>query len=152
MDAPSLLDILPHEPPMVLLSGYDPDSFDETGISAFVEITPDNPFFDHERQGVPATVATEFLAQTIGCFAGFRNWKNGRKPALGFFLGSRKFFLTADFLPVGTRYRTHCSVIFYEGELFAFQTEMEDAATGALVAEGILNVYQPADPSAILQS
>ena len=151
MDAPTLQEILPHAPPMVLLSGYDPDSFDETGISATVEITPENPFFDHERQGVPASVSTEFLAQTIGCFGGFRDWKNGRKPTLGFFLGSRNFHLATDFLPAGTRYRTRCSLLFHEGELSSFQTSMEDAASGALVAEGILNVYQPADPSAILQ-
>ena len=152
MDAPSLQDILPHEPPMILLSGYDPDSFNETGISAFVEITPDNPFFDYERQGVPAIVSTEFLAQTVGCFGGFRDWKAGRKPAIGFFLGSRKFHLATDFLPVGTRYRTRISVLFFEGELSSFQASMEDVATGAVVAEGILNIYQPADPSAIPQS
>ena len=152
MDAPTLQEILPHGPEMLLLSGYDPASYDGTGISASVEITPDNPFFDHERQGVPATVSTEFLAQTIGCFGGMRNLTNGRPVALGFFLGSRNFYLATDFLPVGARYRTHCSVLFYEGELSSFQASMVDADTGALVAEGILNVYQPADPSAILQS
>lgn len=151
MNVPSLQEILPHSPPMILLSGYDPDSYDGSGISAFVDVSPANPFFDHERQGIPALVAPEFLAQTIGCFGGYRDWINGRKAAVGFLLGSRNFQLSTDFLPVGARYLTRCSLLFTEGDLSSFQTSMADASTGAVVAEGILNVYQPADPSALPQ-
>ena len=40
-------DLLPHEAPMVLLSGCEPQT-DEAVVDAWVDVTPSSPFYEAE--------------------------------------------------------------------------------------------------------
>lgn len=84
-----LAELLPQAAPMVLLSGYEPPT-EENAVEAFVDVTPQAPFFEPALGGVPSCVALEYMAQAMALCVGLLRRRKGLAPQVGFVLGSRR--------------------------------------------------------------
>lgn len=89
-----LAELLPQAAPMVLLSGYEPQT-DANAVEAFVDVTPQAPFFEPALGGVPSCVALEYMAQAMALCVGLLRRRKGLAPQVGFVLGSRRLELKA---------------------------------------------------------
>ncbi len=105
---------------------------------------------------VAAWMAMEILAQGIAAFDGCHAAQAGQGSQLGFLLGSRKFSLYVDSLPVGADLRVNVRLStsggqgfgVFDGELHWMNPPEDIQASlpqGSLVAAGALNVYQPGE-------
>ena len=91
--------LLPHRAPIVLLS--EVVDYDETFASALIHITTASPFFDTELGGVPSWVGMEYMAQTIGIWAGHQQLINNKPVQAGFLLGCRSYDCNSGVFPAG---------------------------------------------------
>ncbi|MEH6579265.1 MAG: hotdog family protein [Amphritea sp.] len=141
----SVAELVPHSGKMSLLDAIV--GYGEDWLEAEVHISSDSMFAD--TQGVPAWVGLEYLAQTIGAFAGLQERLNGGKPKLGFLLGSRKYQCSTDYFPLGhvlsLRVQREMQA---ENGLSVFQCELQG---DGLDASARLNVFQPEDADKFLQ-
>ena len=87
----SLESLLPQARPMILLSGYDPNSSGHV-VDAWVDVSPASPFYEVELGGVPSCIALEYMAQTMALCVGILRSRAGMPPKMGFVLSSRIFF------------------------------------------------------------
>jgi len=145
-DAPPIAALLPHAPPMLLL-----DELLEHGtdfVTAAATIRADNPFFDREADGIPCHIGIELMAQTCGAYAGLCSLTEGRPPALGFLLGTRKYACSTSRFDEGERLVVRSSVVYMDGEMGVFECRIDVGADE--VASAQLTVYQPADPAFVL--
>lgn len=83
---PAPAELLPHQPPAVLVDAILADDVD--GIEALARIGAAHPYFE-PGHGVPSWVAIEMLAQTAGLLAGLAARRSGEPPRRGMLLGSR---------------------------------------------------------------
>lgn len=145
--------LLPHSGNMVLLDEIL--DYDEESLQGRATIREDHVFLRPEGV-VPAWMAMEILAQGIAAFDGCHAAQAGRGPQLGFLLGSRKFSLYVDSLPVGADLRVNVRLStsggqgfgVFDGELHWMNPPEDILASlpqGSLVAAGALNVYQPGE-------
>lgn len=144
MESPA--EYLPHEAPMVLLDAVDLFDPDASKIETSVKICEDNLFYDHFIDGVPNLLALEYMAQTIGCFAGLsgRTKDPNFKQELGFVLGTRRMKLLIDKFENNKTYKIRAEKLFFDEEMASFDCSIFDEA-GALCASAILTVYRPKD-------
>ena len=143
-EALPLEDLLPHARPMILLSGYDPASFTETSLDAFVTPAPADVFFDHTLGGTPAWTALEYMAQTVACHVGLIRRAAGLGAAVGYVLGSRSISLPLAVFRAGVTYTVHCERLFADSSFGSFATSMRDPE-GNVVASAALSFYQPTE-------
>ena len=141
----SVAELVPHSGKMSLLDNIV--EYRDGWLRAEVSITADSMFAD--KQGVPAWIGLEYMAQAVGAYAGWQERLKGGPPKLGFLLGTRKYLCSTDYFAIGTKL------------IVTVQLEME-AANGlnvfqcVLQGEGVdasanLNVFQPDDPDKFLQ-
>lgn len=132
-------EVVPHSGTMSLLDNIV-DSGDDWLI-AEVLIKPDTLFINDK--GVPAWVGIEYMAQSIGAYAGTMAKSHQQNVKLGFLLGTRKYTSSVSNFPLGSRL-----LIKVEKEL------QSDDGLGvfncSITAENILvsarlNVFQPRD-------
>jgi predicted hotdog family 3-hydroxylacyl-ACP dehydratase len=126
---------------MILLSGCEPEGEDDAAV-AYVEVTRESPFFDHEAGGVPGCVALEYMAQTMALSSGRKRRRAGLPPAIGFVLGSRRMTVSIPFFREGRRYRVRAKCAYSDEEYGAFDCSVEDQ-DGAVVASAQITAYQP---------
>jgi len=79
--------LLPHRPPMILLDEVV-DYGDDFAIARVV-IQPGSRFFDTHLNAVPAWIGIEYMAQTVGIWAGHQQLRAGRAVGVAFLLGTR---------------------------------------------------------------
>ena len=135
-------DVLPHDPPMVLISSIDPSTLTQESLSAFVEITNDSPFYDEALSGVPAVFAVEYMAQTMAAFVGLKRRRLRQEPRVGFVLGSRSIKTYIEKFSLGKRYKVDAKLDFTDGSFASFDVKIFDSE-GSVVAEGRLNAFEP---------
>ncbi len=140
---PPLAELLPQREPMVLLSGFEPPVSDDA-VSAWVDVTPASPFFDHAAGGVPGCVALEYMAQTMALLVGLKRRRAGLPPQLGFVLGSRRLTISIPLFPPGRRYRVHAACTYSDDEFGSFDVRVEDS-DGTTVASGAVTAFQPGE-------
>lgn len=92
-----LAELLPQAASMVLLSGYEPQT-DANAVEAFIDVTPQAPFFEPALGGVPSCVALEYMAQAMALCVGLLRRRKGLAPQVGFVLGSRRLELKAGLI------------------------------------------------------
>lgn len=131
--------ILPHNPPMILIDDILNYDLTQKTLTAIVKITEDKLFFDKSKNGISSLVGIEFMAQTIGCYAYFRN--NCKHPKLGFLLGSRLFNNALDVFKNGENYKIKVNEIFTDNQIVVFDCIMYDMH-GEEIASATINVYQ----------
>ncbi|HEX9051420.1 MAG TPA: 3-hydroxylacyl-ACP dehydratase [Anaeromyxobacter sp.] len=136
MTFPPVAELLPHGPPMILIDEVVDAS--EGRVAARVVLRPTSPFVEGDR--VPAIVAIEYMAQTIGAYAGLRARAAGGAPRIGFLLGTRELSLEVDAFEVGDELRIEARHVWGDERIGSFQCEVVRA--GRTLASALVNVYE----------
>ena len=136
MTLPPVTELLPHGGAMVLIDEVLEAS--EGGIVARVTLRPTSLFVHGDQ--VPAIVAIEYMAQTIGAYAGLRARAAGGPPRIGFLLGTRELTLDVDAFAVGDELTIEASHVFGDDQVGSFQCEVRRA--GRTLASALVNVYE----------
>ncbi len=134
--------ILPHSYPMILINDVLDYNLEEKWLVSEVVIDDSSLFFDKSINGISSTVGIEFMAQSIGCYAYFKN--KCATPKIGFLLGSRLYNTSVDVFPLGERYTLKVNEIFTDEQIVAFDCIMYDKDNEE-VASATINVYQSDD-------
>lgn len=142
-----IADIMPHDPPMVLLDRYV--TSDKASLIAEVHITASSPFFE-AGLGVPSYIGIEYIAQAISAFNGLTAFSEKRELKPGFLLGSRNVSLKVPYFPVGKTVCVSINVSFNDGEMAVFDGEI--SLDGDVIVQARINAFQPADPMAYIQT
>lgn len=137
-----LTKVLPHKPPMILINDVVDYNIEEKWLVSKVIIDEKSLFFDRSLNGISSTVGIEFMAQTIGCYAYFKN--ECKTPKIGFLLGSRLYNTGIDVFPKGETYTLKVNEIFTDEQIVAFDCIMYDKDEEE-VASATINVYQSDD-------
>lgn len=138
---PSIKDLLPHAPPMILLD--EMVEVDERGCACRITIREDNPLF--HRDGLPSYAGLEFMAQTIGALSGYRAIRQGLPVKLGFLLGTPYLRSSIKVFSTGQTLRIRIDHAWGERELLRFACRIHDELTRDLLQEAEVNVYRPAN-------
>ena len=137
----NLEEILPHDYPMILIDNIININLEEKYAECEVIISEDKIFFDKTINGVSPMVGIEYMAQTIGCFSYFYN--GGKKPSLGFLLGSRAYKNNIEKFENGKTYRIIAKEIYSDNELVSFECFIYNNAE--VCANATINTYLPKD-------
>jgi predicted hotdog family 3-hydroxylacyl-ACP dehydratase len=130
--------LVPHQAPMVLLDtilSYDPAE----GTVAQVEIREDAPFAT--RDGVPAWVGIEYMAQCIAAFGGCEALARGDPPPIGYLLGTRRYEARQPIFSSGAILVIRAKPLFTEGGMGSFACSIE--AEGQEVGTATINTFTP---------
>ncbi|MGH7443079.1 MAG: 3-hydroxylacyl-ACP dehydratase [bacterium] len=130
--------LLPHREPMILLTravGMEGEDF-----VAEVDIRPDSLFF--EDQSVPAWVGLEYMAQTVGAFAGVESALKAEGPRPGLLLGARTYVSHRQHFRDGETLRIVAhKVLQQDNAISAMECSILDAS-GLELAKAQLTVIQ----------
>lgn len=129
-------DLLPHDPPMVLLDRVT--RFNDAALTAEVDVSRESMFCGDD--GVPGWVGIEYMAQAVAAHAGYKARLEGEPPAVGYLLGTRAYKCSIAAFPVGTTLQVYIESLFVEMGLGAFACHIDMEET---VATAKINVYQP---------
>ena len=136
-DYPPIAELVPHAGPMRLLErvlAHDP-------MRTLCEVRVDeSALFAGDDGRVPVWVGLEYMAQAIAAHAGLVARAAGEPPRAGLLLGSRRLRFFGDAFARGERLRVEVQPLRASAALVAFACSLRDAS-GALRAEGTLNVY-----------
>lgn len=141
MPAYNLEKILPHNPPMILIDELLDVDLETNTVKASVTITEEKIFYDKNLKGISPLAGIEFMAQTVGCYAYFRN--GGGEPKIGFLLGSRVYKNNIEKFELGKTYIIKVELAFSDNELVSFDCFIYN--DGMECARATVNVYQPND-------
>jgi predicted hotdog family 3-hydroxylacyl-ACP dehydratase len=133
-----MAELLPHEPPMVLLDSVI--GWQAGKLKAAVEIRATS-LFVHPGRGAPAHVGIEYMAQACGAYAGLEAKAAGQPIRPGFLLGTRHYMSRAAWFGIGERLVIGVEEILRQGPMCVFQCHIENAE--GEVASARLNLYQP---------
>lgn len=150
MDMPTLEEILPHRPPMILLTALL--AYDATSARCLTRISTDSPFFDTDLNAVPAYIGIEYMAQAVAACAGARALE-GRGPVkLGFLLGTRRYAPAVSLFPEGAELIIEVREVLQDDSgLGVYECSIH--CQGEHWASANLNVFQPDQtPTELLES
>ena len=139
----SVVDLLPHAPPMVLLD--EVLGWDQGRAVTALTIHPESPFFIKDN-GIPAYVGLEYMAQTCGVYAGIEALNLGQPVRLGFLLGTRNFHTSQNWFYPGDRLVVDVTEVFRQETMGAFDCRIIHGDVE--IASAQLNLYQPIEASA----
>lgn len=145
--------LLPHKPPMVLISNVLNYSIEDKFLVANVLINKSDVFFDTTINGVPSYIGLEYMAQSIGCFSGIYDLSSPRKkdPRIGFIMGTRNFKNFINVFSLNRSYTIEVKEILFEEEIASFECKIFDDEE-KLCQEAILNAYRPLNLNKFLTS
>jgi predicted hotdog family 3-hydroxylacyl-ACP dehydratase len=136
---PSVAELVPHEPPMLLVDELLEWSADAALVGA--TIRAGSPFVSGDR--MPATILLEYMAQAIAVANGMSDRQQGRAIGeLGLLLGTREFELCCDELAVGDALELRVVREFADGKLARYACTTTRA--GELLARATINVMTTA--------
>jgi len=138
-----LTELLPQAGRMVLLSGYDEVAGNDA-VTAYVDVDERSAFYERALGGAPSCVALEYMAQAMALLVGLMRRRQGKKPKLGFVLGSRRLETKVACFRRGERYRVTAKCT-YEDESFGSFDCAITAASGEVVATATVTAFQPED-------
>jgi len=138
-------EVLPHAAPMVLISSIESYDLDKCSLASIVNVSKDDIFFDRNLDGVPPYVALEYMAQTIGCFAGILERQRGIAPKVGFIVGTRSMTTYVDRFCNNESYRISVKQLFLDDGLASFDCSVHRKETSQCCSKAIVNVYLPED-------
>lgn len=140
MTETDLLELIPHKPPMLLLSR----GIAVTGRSACAEIVIDaRSAFLVPGRGVPSWIGVEYMGQTAALIAGYQQRHEQLAPHLGMLLGTRRYTVSSAWFEEGATLRVTCEEVAVVGhQLATFQCEIHDRLTGVQAASARLSVFR----------
>lgn len=143
---PSPEKLLPHRAPMVLVDRVTAFDLAAQTLTAETTVSEKSLFFDEKLGGVPACVAIEYMAQTVGCFAGLYDLSctPPREPLVGFVLGTRKFDAKEAVLTPG-KYEISARELFFDDEIASFACVLSRGNDGAALCSATLTAFRPRD-------
>lgn len=136
---PPIADLLPHSGAMVLLD--EVVEHGEERIVTRVKLHASSLFAEGGR--IPALVAIEYMAQTIGAYAGMRARALGQPIRIGYLLGTRELALRVDAFDPGDELVVEARHVFGDEQLGSFDCVVSRAGTA--VASALVSVYQGAE-------
>lgn len=145
--------LLPHRPPMILLDEVV-DYGDDFAIGR-VTIRPTSRFFDPRLCAVPAWVGIEYMAQTIGIWAGAQQLRAGRPVQVAFLLGTRSYRSNMHAFAPDTVLTVRMDVLYSErNSLGSFGCRIDGVgAVGASVeVTARINAFSPENPEEFAKS
>lgn len=131
--------ILPHSHPMILIDDIVEYNIENQYLISKVTINDKKLFFDKTLDGIPGCVGIEFMAQTIGCYAYFK--QNQEPPRIGFLLGARLMNCAVDKFENGKTYTIKSREVFTNNEIVAFDCIIYNE-NGDELASSTVNTYQ----------
>lgn len=144
-----LTKILPHDAPMILIDDLVDINLKNKSIIAKVTIKNDMIFFNKKLQGVSSLCGIEFMAQTIGCYAYYKNKK--QEPQIGFLLGTRLYNNGIDIFKLGETYIIKAYEFFGDDGIISFECSIYNSQNEEC-ASATLNVYQNANAKGIIEN
>lgn len=138
--------LLPHAHPMILIDAVD--RYGDNFAVALVTPGIGRPFADADGN-VPIWVGMEYMAQTIGIYAGIQAQQSGLPVRIGFLLGTRSYDIEAEQFCCNQTYAIRVQKMFEDGSLSAFECaihKVESGNSGAVercVARAVINTFQP---------
>ena len=136
-----LTKILPHKPPMILIDDILEYNLEDKTLTAIVNIHNKKILFDKIHNGINAVSGIEFMAQSIGCYAYFKN--NCNHPKIGFLLGARLYNCAIEYFENHKSYIIKIHEIFTDNQIVAFDCIIYDNKEE--IASATINVYQSDD-------
>lgn len=141
--------ILPHNNPMILIDKVLDVNLKEKYLISEVTIKDSMIFYNKGLKGVSSLVGIEFMAQTIGCYA---YYKNGEKePAIGLLLGSRVYKNYKEVFGLNETYTIKATETFDNDGLSSFDCYIYDNLK-EVCASASLNVYQNDSVKGIIEN
>ena len=131
--------ILPHKHPMILIDDIIEYNAEAQTLTSKVTIHDKKLFFDKSIDGIPSATGIEFMAQTIGCYAYFRN--NEEPPKIGFLLGARLMNCAIDKFENERTYTIKAKEVFTNAEIVAFDCIIYNEDGEELISSTV-NTYQ----------
>lgn len=136
--------LLPHEHPMILID----EIIDYSEYSALALVTPDQgkPFADQDGN-VPSWVGMEYMAQTIGAYAGIRAQLAEQAVKIGFLLGTRSYEIDTDQFHTRKTYAIRVKKTYEDSGLNAFDCTISLYGDDEqkILAKATINTFQPDD-------
>ena len=120
-----LTKILPHKPPMLLLDDILEVDIENCTLSSLFRVYPEKLFYT--KDGINTLAGIEFMAQTIGCYAYFKNQCCEPKP--GLLLGTRLYNNKVEYFKEGEEYKVVSDCLIYD-------------TCGEEIASATINAYQ----------
>lgn len=134
--------LLPHRAPMILLS--EVIDYDDTFATAQIHISAQSPFFDSELGGVPSWVGLEYMAQTIGIWAGHQQLSRNKPVQAGFLLGCRSYACNSAVFPDGCTLQLSARPVYTDDSgIGAFDCTIE---TDGIRATAQIKAFRPQNP------
>ena len=134
--------LLPHADPMILVDSVV--SYDGEAVTTQVLPEPGKPFAD-DSGNVPGWVGMEYMAQTIGAYAGIQAQLAGEPVKTGFLLGTRRYELNTGTFQRGLVYNITARKLYDDNGLSAFDCSIFKDSSGEpeVVATATINTFQP---------
>ena len=133
---PSVDQLLPHDPPMLLVDELVEWSRTEARVRA--TIRPGGPFVVDGR--VPATILLEYMAQAIAVAEGMSAQRDGSR-GVGLLLGTRELNLSCDHVGVGDVLEIHVRQQYADTSLARYACEIFEQGGGERrLADAVVNV------------
>lgn len=136
--------LLPHDHPMVLLD--EVKDYGDSFVEAAFTVT-DKSRFLNQQAVVPIWFGLEYMAQTIGLFAGIQHKLANEQVKIGFLLGTRRYECLADAFLKDQTYSVKVSKMYEDEGLSVFDCSIHHQV---LIAKASINVFQPSDPAEFL--
>jgi len=128
-------ELLPHTGKMIWLDKVL--AWDEDSVTAGLTVRGDTSFGG--GNAVPAWAGIEYMAQTIGLYAGIHAKRAGEPIRLGFLLGARRFESNVPAFEISSTLTVRAEKVMQDERLLVFNCGI----TGELVkVSATLNVYQ----------
>ncbi len=143
----SIEELLPHRAPMIVLNKVDNCDFEQAKVEVSFTVSKDDVFFDEKLNGVASYFSLEYMAQTIGCFAGLygKSLDANYKQDIGFVLGSRNLQLNVSVFENNKTYKVVASKVFFDTEIASFSCVILDE-NAQECATATVNVFKPNNP------
>ena len=130
--------ILPHKQPMIFLDDILEVDIENNKLSSVFKVYPEKVFFEAGK-GINSLTGIEFMAQTIGAYAYFKNKCAEPKP--GLLLGTRLYNNKIPYFKEGEEYKVTVHEIFTDNQIAVFDCLIYDKS-GEEIASATVNTYQ----------
>jgi predicted hotdog family 3-hydroxylacyl-ACP dehydratase len=135
---PPIAELLPHRGPALLLDELIAQAPER--VTCRVTVRADAAYARDGR--LPAVLALEYMAQTIGAWVGLRARARGEPVRIGFLLGTRELRLFVDDFAAGDVLDVDAEHVWGDSALGSFRCAVRRAGSSQVLAEATINAFQ----------
>jgi predicted hotdog family 3-hydroxylacyl-ACP dehydratase len=145
----TIVSLLPHEPPMVLVDGVENYDLQKRIITTSFCVSSESIFYDKSIDAVPAWVGIEYMAQSLGVLDGLCGREAGLPPQMGFLLGSRSYNMHITSFKPDEKYLVQVTENFSDNEIGNYSCKI--ICNEELCVDAEVTVYKPSDPTKFIE-